>query len=94
MKNSKKLIEVLASNSVLEKLDRLKGTDKPKYDFVYRIIQDFKRSYPITDKVVLHPLNADGTRNFVADSGYNVTFAGWAEELPDKHIVHIEKLFF
>jgi hypothetical protein len=94
MKNPKKLVEVFASNSVSAKLDRLKDTDKPRYDFIKKVLKDLKEEYPITDKVVLHPPNADGTRNFLADSGFNVTFAGWAEELPEKHIVHIEKLFF
>ncbi len=94
MINPKKLVEVVASKSVGGKLERLKEIDKPRYDFVKKVLQDFKEKYPIGDKVQLHPVNTDGTRNFVADSGYNVTFAGWAEELPNKHLVHIEKLFF
>ena len=94
MKNPKKLVEVRASNSVIAKLNRLKDVDKPRYEFVKRVLDDFKRDYPVTDKVVLHPQNEDGSRDFVADSGYNVTFAGWAEEFEDRHVVHIEKLFF
>jgi len=94
MKNPKKPVDVLASKSVQKKLDDLKETDAQRYEFVMSILRDFRREYPITNKAELHPVNEDGTRNFVADSGYNVTFAGWAEELSDKHIVHIVKLFF
>ena len=95
MLKPRKPVELRVPKSIQTKLNDLKETNKPKYDFVKKMIDNFKNDYPISDLIELHPINADGTRNFVVDSGYNVTFAGWEEkELPDKHIVHIIKLIY